>query len=623
MGHDGLGVQGIESNLQMLRSLLRRLWSPALLLCVVMFVDLLVLQSKEGDKQISGDGFYTYLWARSLVFDHDLRLTNDLALCGDQFELVHWQKPGLEPPNWWGVGGGLATIPFLMVARYLWPPAELTTEAASGCSGPIARFAMTSTALLAVLSVYLAYRIATRYVRPRHALIGMAIAAFGSPLYCYAYKFSAHSMVPSAFATVLFVHEWDRRRGKRGWLGWCGLGALMGLLVLVRTQSVAFVLLAVVEWAALACAARRQPRELRRLAVFGVLFTLCAAVVYSPQLYANMLMFGHLGDGRARSYMFWTEPELAGPLFFPYSGLLTNNPLLYLALGGLALEAFSRRSGRSLARPLGMCFLTTAYIIACAWDWWGAAGYPGRRFCDHTVTFVLGGAFFASRFEHWLRHRAQRATVVLAGAVVMLAALWSRSYVAQGGGRSSALVGEWAGGVLLSIDDRVGNPLAWPGSLPFALRHRVHPNRWDRMSYFAVTWEDPMSREQLNRTLSPAREDHAPFFVSGFWPLAKVDGVDSRNVCSEPGRLLVPLFRSNIVRLVVRWRPLPGFRGPLQLRWNGEMITIAEAGLMQWNAADVNVRASMFRRGPNDGELIVTGGCVALGEIDFFKDNAP
>lgn len=609
----------------MFRFLLRRLWSPALLLCAFMFADLLLLQSKEGDHQISGDGYYTYLWARSLVFDHDLRLSNDLALCGDQFDLRHWQMPGHEPPNWWGVGGSLATIPYLLVARVIWTKGTLTPEAEAGCSGPIARFAMTSTVLLAVVAVYLGYRIATRHVSRRHALIGLAIAAFGSPLYCYAYKFAAHNMVPSAFVAALFVHEWDRLRGKRGWLGWSGLGAIFGLLILVRMQSIAFVLLALGEWAWLAWAAvrGRQRREMGKLVLFGMLFAFFAIVVYSPQLYANKLMFGQLQDGRAGSYMFWTEPELAGPLFFPYSGLLTNSPLLYLALAGLAMEAFSRRSGRSLARPLAVCFLATAYIIACAWDWWGAAGYPGRRFCDHTVTFVVGGAFFASRVEHWLARRTRRALIVLAGAVIVPAALWSRNFSEQSVGTSSALATDWFGRVTHSVDDWVGNPLAWPGSLPFAIRHRVHPNRWDRMNYFGVTWEDPMSREQLNRRLSPAREDHAPFYVSGFWPLAKVDGVDSRNVCSERGRLLVPLFRSNIIRLVVRWRPFPGFRGPLQMRWNGEIVTIADVGPLAWNVTDVNVRSSIFRRGPNDADVIVPAGCVALGEIDFYKDDAP
>jgi hypothetical protein len=174
-----------------------------------------------------------------------------------------------------------------------------------------------------------------------------------------------------------------------------------------------------------------------------------------------------------------------------------------------------------------------------------------------------------------------------------------------------------------SVERGVGNPLAWPGSIPFAVRHRVHPKLWDRMTPFAVTWEDPMSRTQLNRTLYPKAEDHAPFFVAGFWPLEKIDGVDSRTVCSEPGILLVPLFRSNIVRLVVRWRPLKGFQGPFQIRWNGELVTVAEDGPLQWNVTDVTVRKKMLRRGPNDGEVLVHKGCVALGDMDFYKDDAP
>ena len=87
--------------------------------------------------------------------------------------------------------------------------------------------------------------------------------------------------------------------------------------------------------------------------------------------------------------------------------------------------------------------------------------------------------------------------------------------------------------------------------------------------------------------------------------------------------MLVPLFRSNIVRLVVRWRPLKGFQGPLQIRWNGELVTVAEDGPRTWNTTNVTVRKKMLRRGPNDGEVLVHKGCVALGDMDFFKDDRP
>jgi hypothetical protein len=35
----------------------------------------------------SGDGFYSWIFARSLSFDFDVEFTNDYALCGDPFRV--------------------------------------------------------------------------------------------------------------------------------------------------------------------------------------------------------------------------------------------------------------------------------------------------------------------------------------------------------------------------------------------------------------------------------------------------------------------------------------------------------------------------------------------------------
>ncbi|MEO8800494.1 MAG: hypothetical protein ABI551_21555, partial [Polyangiaceae bacterium] len=44
----------------------------------------------SGDKWArgpEGDGYYAWLFARSLVYDHDVDFTNDYSICGDRWKV--------------------------------------------------------------------------------------------------------------------------------------------------------------------------------------------------------------------------------------------------------------------------------------------------------------------------------------------------------------------------------------------------------------------------------------------------------------------------------------------------------------------------------------------------------
>ncbi len=58
----------------------------------------------------SGDGYYSWVFARSLAFDGDIELTIDYAQCGDPFDVGRDRGPG-HPDNPFYVGPALFWVP--------------------------------------------------------------------------------------------------------------------------------------------------------------------------------------------------------------------------------------------------------------------------------------------------------------------------------------------------------------------------------------------------------------------------------------------------------------------------------------------------------------------------------
>ena len=65
----------------------RRGWGTAALLIVLGAHAFRHLTWMGKDGHTYSDGYYSWLFARSLAFDFDIDLTNDYALCGDPFRL--------------------------------------------------------------------------------------------------------------------------------------------------------------------------------------------------------------------------------------------------------------------------------------------------------------------------------------------------------------------------------------------------------------------------------------------------------------------------------------------------------------------------------------------------------
>src|SRR5262249_13792980 len=135
---------------------------------------------------VHGDGYYTYLWARSLVFDGDFDFRNDYRLCGDPWNLSH--TPLGDTVNYWNMGPGLFWAPVLVFDR-LFPGHALAArdaQIANACRGALAGGACQGSIVAGLLALWFGFLVARRHCGEGPALFGMAAIGLLSGLPYYA-----------------------------------------------------------------------------------------------------------------------------------------------------------------------------------------------------------------------------------------------------------------------------------------------------------------------------------------------------------------------------------------------------------------------------------------------------
>lgn len=531
---------------------------------------------------LHGDGFYTYIWARSLAYDLDLDLTNDYAICGDHWGMGRPEAPGLGPRNQWNPGPAVVWTPMIWLGRLVHPMSGDSRDA-QGCDGPISDFALFGTVIMAFLAVWLTHRLARRHFGVGPALLAAAAVAFATPLTYYGTWMASYGHAPAAFGAALFLERWDGTRERTSAARWAMLGALLGLAMLMRPQSAILVIAPFYEWL---LSARKEAKVSRRALARhvgkGVLFVVAIVVVFWPQLHAWKVAYGtYFAMPQGPHYMRWGEPSLDGVLFASTGGLLVWTPFLYVALGGFVPAIRSARH-RRVALLFAAIFALTLYVNAAVWDYWGSVGFSNRRFTSMAPIFGFG---FAAAFAAFARFARRRPLAFAGGTgvgVLALFAIWTyagMTGVATGRlatWREQPMVEAWQGTyreASKGVWEAVGNPMAWPASLPFALRWRVHPRHYDAMrgmSLFYAEYQDRAPRANENVARFADSSLHELYAVEGFGDAATVEGRRALPADGGQARLLVPFFIEDFEAIELEWRGPEG--STATVRWDGERI---------------------------------------------------
>jgi len=279
------------------------------------------------------------------------------------------------------------------------------------------------------------------------------------------------------------------------------------------------------------------------------------------------------------------------------NGLFSTTPILYLgAIGLLAFAAVRPAAGL----PMLAAAAVMIYFNACIQDWWGSAGFGGRRFDGLIPIFCVGLAGFIELAGRLIRRHATAFVVSLLGAIAIgnLALIGA----AQGGairiGETLSFDRAWAAQARVA-HGWFGNPFTYPASLVFALRNGVSPGEYDLLSANRFL-ADPL-RPYGRVDIGSGDES----LIGDGWHAPEMDGPISYRWAASPAALRIPLDHAAPLRVQVRLHAFAYPGAPpqtLTILANGHACSILPV-TPEWQTIECTLDRTAWRAGVNALEL--------------------
>lgn len=327
-----------------------------------LWVAIAVLLALTFKPVVESDGAYYFAYLHAVVVDHTFNLAT---------ELPHVYSIDPRVP----IGSAVLSLPAYLVALLI-----------GGASRPVFDSYYTTAFVIAsllygLLALAISHRMAARVTgSAKAAAIGLAAGALTTPFVYYLLYEPSYSHTFSAFASASFLYTWWRSRD-RSVAGWLWLGALGGLMAVVRFQDVALMAIALLD----------LPRARWRV----LLMIPTATLVFTPQLLVDLAQWGTLLPQRSVGKELTPLPgHYIDVLLSSHNGLFVWHPALLGAAVGLA----TLRDKRLLSAAVIAFVLETA-IDGAVPDWPGGFAFGGRRFLALTPFFVVGFAQLALRMR--------------------------------------------------------------------------------------------------------------------------------------------------------------------------------------------------------------------------------
>ena len=368
------------------------------LLFTVAYVTAQVWLPNPPGRVIDGDALGYYAWLRSAVFDGDLDFANDYRLLTDDLAEDSYDLTTMTTgyvPNRWPLGAALLWAPFLLsavlgVALLNLAGAQIPFD---GLALPFKLSAGVAGIAYATAGAWLCCDLARRIYPQAAAFWATLTLWLGGSLLYYSLVSPAYSHATSLFVVALFVHAWHRTRHRDDLPRFALLGALAGLAALVRLQDPIILVIPGIELLVGIHSGRWSfARACTRLAVLCI----ACGLAFSPQFLAWNVIYGTPLVNPSESLLpfRWTDPFLIQTLFSTRQGLVSWTPVVLFAALGLPWLV---RRDRLLGWVAVITLLLALYVNASAPQWWGGAGFGGRRFLSYLPFLVLGlSAFLAS-----------------------------------------------------------------------------------------------------------------------------------------------------------------------------------------------------------------------------------
>jgi len=392
---------------------------------------------------VRGDGVGYYAYARALLIQHNLDFTADYQHANTSFRegrldefgqpRSDFRTPTGHLENHFTIGPAILWSPFLLIAHagVLLARSFGSTVPADGFSAPY-RFAMAlGTAFYGFLALFLAFRIARKFVSDRCALFATLAIWGGSSLAVYMYFNPSWSHAHSAFIVAVFFAYWLHTRDQRSVPQWIILGAIAGLMLDVYYANAMLLVLLVLEaLLALRDAIQHRASSIPALLARYLLFSVTLFICFLPTLLSKKIVYGSLFESGyvPISLWNWKSPYFLQVLFSANHGLFSWTPLLILSSIGIFL--FWSKAPR-IGGPVLCTVLAFYYFIASYPDWAGISSFGNRFFVSLTVFFVLGLAILLQRITE--RFSSLKSAALATSALLLCFVFWNLGLMFQWG----------------------------------------------------------------------------------------------------------------------------------------------------------------------------------------------
>lgn len=416
---------------------MRRLTSERLLILLYLLLFIPLFRPEVGVSDPTG----YYSWARSLLLDGDLALSNEFQHYG------MLQSAPLTPTgylhNQWAAGSAWIWLPLMALVHglLLAGGAALLDVAVDGYSWPYVWAASFTTTLTGLAALLILFRLARQLFGDSAALLATLGIWLATPLIFYQYHQPLLAHANDALMNAAFVWLWWRARQAHfppRSLFW--LGVVIGAAVWVRTQNGLLLVVAAVDCSAgpLGQLLRRQggvmwAQLMRRLvALFaGFALLMVPLMLFWRVIYGAWIVNTYTATGGGE--LQWWAPHWLDVLISSDRGLWTWAPITLLSLLGLRwLFVADAR----LARLLSLVALSQWYVIS-SWSYWSGGHAFGPRFWIALTPFwLLTLAAFvaqANRTARWVGQSLAVLIVALIGWNILLMLQYSIGLVAPTG----------------------------------------------------------------------------------------------------------------------------------------------------------------------------------------------
>jgi len=374
---------------------------------------------------VGSDGTYYYAYLPTLLLDRDLDFSNQYARLlppqQAENEALH-RNPCLG--NFCAVGCAVLWTPFFLIGHAI---ALVLRMAGSSMALDGIGYVYQAPVLIGSITygfagVLLVYGSCRRFFSRSVSVAAAILVWLATSLTYYMIAEPSMSHACSFFAVALLVHLWLRFRPLPGFRQWVLLGAVGGLVALVRLPDATWLALPCIDAALMLKAAGR--RGIGRLAGGVACFAFAAAVVFSPQIMVWSVVdtsSNGIDYGNSGSYFQWFAPRMLPVLFSLQHGLFSWHPILLPAALGLV---FLFRRDRSFALALALLFLTQIYIVGAWYGWYGGDAFGSRMLLSSLPALALG---LAALIDRALAQKAWSA-VGLLGCILIV---WNVLFIAQ------------------------------------------------------------------------------------------------------------------------------------------------------------------------------------------------